>query len=180
VPFSEFVGIHPELHIMNLPTSTVAKFITYVKTQDISALHLPDPSGRRPIRSWMEPIAPGVIAYVDLRYWSDDGHNWYFELGLPHALTHIYVVPITYESWGPRNRSIRFDCPLFDYSDSFNTYQVFAYGSYTRFKASRMILVDLDLAAEFPEILPADSRARTLKLHRALGGKEKKKKGNVA
>jgi hypothetical protein len=180
VLFSDFVGLHPELYILNLPTATVAKFITYVKTQDISVLHLPDPSGRRPIRSWMEPIAPGVTAYVDLRYWSDDGHNWYFELGLPHALTHIYVVPITYESWGPRNRTIRFDCPLFEYSDTFNAYQVFAYGSYTIFKPSRMILVDLDLATEFPEILPADSRARILKPYRALGGKEKKKKTNVA
>jgi hypothetical protein len=43
-----------------------------------------------------------------------------------------------------------------------------------------MILVDLDLATEFPEILPADSRARILKPYRALGGKEKKKKTNVA
>jgi hypothetical protein len=178
LPFSEFVARHSELYVLNLPTSSVSKFITYVKTQPISELHLPDPSGRRPTRSWMDPIAPGVTAYVDLRYWSDDGHNWYFELGLPSALTHIYVVPITYESWGPRNRSIKFDCPLFDYADSFNSYQVFAYGSYTIFKPSRMILVDLDLAAKFPDILPADVRARVLS--RSSGGKEKKKKTNVA
>jgi hypothetical protein len=129
----------------------------------------------------MNPIAPGVTAYIDLRFWSDDGHNWYFELQLPHALTHSYVVPITYESWGPHKHSIMFDCPLFDYTDTFNAYQVFTYGSCTTFKASRMILVDLALASEYPDILPADSRARILKHYRSSSGKkEKRKKTNVA
>jgi hypothetical protein len=179
VQFNDFVSTRPELSILNLPAASVSKFITYVKSQSIADLHLPDPSGRRPTRAWMSPIALGTTAYVDLRFWSDDGHNWYFELGLPHVLTAIYVVPIIYTTWGSRQRTVFFDCELFNYSDSFDAYQAFAYGSWTVFNPSTMRLVDEALVCEFPEILPPDSRQSLLRKYRS-SSKGTKKKSSVA
>jgi hypothetical protein len=168
VQFADFIASRPELYILSLPTSAVAKFITYVKSLSISSLHLPDSTARRPTRAWMDPLLIGSTVYVDLRFWSDDGHNWYFELNLPHALTAIYVVPITYTAWGSQQRTVFFECPLFDYSDSFNAYQVFAYGSQSRFNSSTMILVDPALAIAYPDILPKSTRSKLLRRYKSL------------
>jgi hypothetical protein len=178
VQFGEFILLHPELHVLALPTANVAKFITYVKSQSIADLHLPDTSGRRPTRSWMSPITLGLTVFVDLRFWSDDGHNWYFGLGLPHALSAAsYVVPITYTDWGSRQRTVAFTCELFEYSDTFNTYQVFAHGSQSTFNPSTMILVDAALVCDFPDILPSENRARLLRKYRGLVPRRKKEEG---
>ena len=168
VQFADFIASRPELYILSLPTSAVAKFITYVKSLSIPSLHLPDSTARRPTRAWMDPLLIGSTVYVDLRFWSDDGHNWYFELNLPHALTAIYVVPITYTAWGSQQRTVFYECPLFDYSDNFNAYQVFAYGSQSRFNSSTMILVDPALAVAYPEILPKSTRSKLLRRYKSL------------
>ena len=173
VQFADFISSRPELYILTLPTSAVSKFIGYVKSLPIPTLHLPDPTARRPTRAWMDPLLIGSTVYVDLRFWSDDGHNWYFELNLPHALTAIYVVPITYTAWGSQQRTVFFECPLFDYSDCFNAYQVFAYGSQSRFNSATMRLVDPALVVSFPAILPSEHRARLLRKFRAASTQSK-------
>jgi hypothetical protein len=168
--FGLLISSRPELHILNLPTKSVSSWITALKKVPIDQLHVYDPSGRRPHRTWASPIQPGVVAYVDLRYWSDDGHNWYFSLGLPLAETHLYVVTLLYTSWADaKHTSIYFTCPLFDSSsDCANTYDVFAHGSRTAFNSDTMVLVDEALAVAYPEILPKSSRTRLLRRYKTM------------
>ena len=146
----------------------------------IDQLHIYDPTGKRPHRPWSSLIQPSTVVYVDLRYWSDDGHNWYFSLQLPLTNTHIYVVPVRYTSWADSTHTtIYFSCPLFDTSgDCASTYDVFAYGSRTAFNPDSMVLVDEALTVKFPEILPSASRARLLRRYKLmLTAQEEKKKG---
>ena len=171
VAFESFLSLRPELYILNMPAKSVSSWISALNKLPIDTLHIYDPSGKRPHRSWMSCIEPNVTAYVDLRYWSDDGHNWYFSLGLPSVETHIYVVKVLYSSWADsKHTAIYFSCPLFDTAgDRASTYDVFAYGSRTALDPASMLLVDESLAVRFPEILPKSSRARLLRRYKAMG-----------
>ena len=177
--FASFVSTRPELYILTVPTKSAASWIAALNKVAIDQLHVYDPAGKRPHRPWMTHMQPGVTVYIDLRYWSDDGHNWYFSLDLPQINTHVYVVMVTFSSWAnSKHTSIYFSCPLFDTSgDCMSTYDVFAYGSRTVFNPDSMLLVDATLAVAHPEILPKASRARLLRRYKSSLRQEEKEEG---
>ena len=177
--FASFVSTRPELYILTIPTKSAASWIAALNKVAIDQLHVYDPAGKRPHRPWMTHLQPGVSVYIDLRYWSDDGHNWYFSLDLPQINTHVYVVMVMFSSWAnSKHTSIYFSCPLFDTSgDCMSTYDEFAYGSRTVFNPDSMLLVDATLAVAYPEILPKASRARLLRRYKSSLRQEEQEEG---
>ena len=164
--FVDYCSSRPELRILLIPTAQAAKqFYSRVVKLSIPSLVNLDPRGELPFFPDRPDVHPGVQAFVDLRFWSDDGHNWYFSLPLPDVITRVYVVPITYDSWvpGSQQRKISLYCPLFDESYVWNSYEVLAYGSRLFFDSARMTLVDERLALAYPTILPSGTRKSLLR-----------------
>lgn len=123
--FAAYCSARPELRILLVPTAKEATALySRIKKLSIPSLSSFDPCGTAPFVPDRPTVEPGVTAYVDLRWWADDGHNWYFALPLPDVDTRPYVVPVTYLNWSPgsKQRYISVRCDLFDEVFEWNTY----------------------------------------------------------
>ena len=102
-------------------------------------------------------VSPSEHLFIDLRRW---GECWYDQLGLPDSYTYRHVVPAVYTRWmtdrhGTENRKqIKLRVELFDEDLVFDHYDVQCWGRRQDFIASEMLLVDENLARQFPSILP--------------------------
>jgi hypothetical protein len=102
-------------------------------------------------------VSPSEHLFIDLRRW---GECWYDQLGLPDSYTYRHVVPAVYTRWmtdrhGTENRKqIKLRVELFDEDLIFDHYDVQCWGRRQDFIASEMLLVDENLARQFPSILP--------------------------
>jgi hypothetical protein len=124
-------------------------------------------------------VRPGDRAYVDLRFWDA---VWYDQLNLPESYVRIHVVPCIYVDWKDKeHKRINLRCDMFDETLLLQHYDVYCYGTIKQFDPTRMILVDEKFCAEFPEVLPNDSRRAELlqKYSQPIPRKARGKKGGV-
>ena len=118
-----------------------------------------------------QKVAPGDIAYVELRYF---GGRWYKSLGLPNAPTSSYVMEYQYTHWyhdiskGRTSMRKQHSINKNEISGKFllleghvpetsnalhgKAYMVFCWGENLAFDPSTMILVDEDLARSYPNL----------------------------
>ena len=103
-------------------------------------------------------VKPGDHAFWDLRAW---GPDFFDQLALPYADTMLYVLRIEYPCWskkgpGPQKRIDAYS-PVLRETFIVNNDSIYLWGNHREFDASRMILVDEDLAATLPglQVTPA-------------------------
>ena len=152
--FYEFCRTKPYLYHLTLSAKDATKFIANTNKEDI------------------KKVAPGDIAYVDLRFF---GGRWYESLGLPNAPTSSYVMEYQYTHWyhdiskGRTSKRKQHSFKKNEISGKFllleghvpeksnafhwKTYMVFCWGEKLAFDPSTMLLVDEDLVQSYPRIL---------------------------
>lgn len=97
-------------------------------------------------------VLPGTTVYVPIIYF---GYDWLHSLNLPELPPGIaYVMEFIYTKWTNRAHTrIDMKCILFNKIYEGTSYFVFAYGSQTQFDPDKMVLVDNNFAALYPDIL---------------------------
>ena len=124
---------------------SVPQLYPLVFTVEVAAAQIADIN-----KTEIETVRPGLIGYMDLRWYSFD---WYATLGLPNEDTTLYVLQYKYGDW-LRNDHLRIRLQFDVTGDRhiFNHYNVLAWGSYTEF-APTMVLCDQAFIDRYPQIM---------------------------
>ena len=132
LPYEHFCRSIPQLRPLILK---VAEATSQAKTID---------------RQSIETVRPGLIGYMDLRWYSFD---WYAGLGLPNEDTTIYVLQYQYGAWvNNQHRRIHVKFAITGDCHTFGHYAVLTWGSYLGL-APTMVLCDDAFIQQYPQIL---------------------------
>ena len=110
--FKNFVFAHPELYLLNFPTSNNVAF------RELQRMR----------RAKITLVEPGQSCVVHLRAF---GATWYQTvLDLPNPESTDYVVPCTFTQWlSTRQNLIELSCPLFHRLFEWTNHDVYSYGT---------------------------------------------------
>ena len=116
-------------------------------------------------------VRPGDVIFVDLRRWDE---CWYDQLNLPNAYSFKHVVKAVYTRWDldkakrEVDNRIQVRVELFDENLIFDHYDVHCWGRVKIFDVNEMILVDVELIQQYPNILSDDVKKQQRLLKRLL------------
>ena len=110
--FKNFVHAHPELYLLNFPTSNNVAF------RELQRMR----------RAKITLVKPGDSCFVHLRAF---GATWYQStLDLPDTETTDYVVPCSFTQWlSTRSNLIELSCSLFNRRYEWTNHDVYSYGT---------------------------------------------------
>jgi hypothetical protein len=134
-----------------------SKYIRDITKTPIDKLEAYRVSGSSQAKISKVRIEPGVLAYVDLRTWSDPSLTWFYNIGLPDPDRTLYLVAMHYLNWSNNSHlSISVEWPIFQSTSSqdstVDSYWVFCHGSRLSLPAEA-VLVDKAFVKQYPKVL---------------------------